>query len=169
MKVADIANEIFLENGSPTDTSIASIAFWVRSNVGQLNAKLYESFYVDPNNGFEIFKCDGQLIGKLAAAIIKKMYEVYRVQLDIRKLMAGMQVDMVLSAEDQGFKVVRLNRSEILKTLNTMKETALKELTDLVHNYRSYHGAPTQVAGDDTEKGYFVETTDGFIRGFITD
>lgn len=165
MKVVDIANEIYLENGSPTDTSIPSIAFWVRSNVGRLNTMIYESFYVDPTT-LEIMTASGTEITELPTAIIKAMYRVYRIDLDIRRMMSGMSLDMVLEAKDQDFSVKRINRSEVLKTLTTLKKDTLKELMDLVHGYRSYNGAPSQVAGDDTTQGYYVGSFDTYQRNF---
>ena len=37
MKVVDIADEIFRELSEPSTLSIPAIAYWVRSNVGELN------------------------------------------------------------------------------------------------------------------------------------
>lgn len=167
MQVVDIANEIFLENASPTDTSITAIAFWIRSNVGKLNTLLYEDFYVDPTTK-EIFRCGTTCtINILAAAVVKAMYKVYRSDLDIRNLIAGLGSDLVQSAKDMDFEVVRVNRSEILKTYNLIKAAATKELQDLVHYYRSYNGPPSQVAGDDTYEGYYTGALNEYIRGYL--
>jgi len=163
MKVTDIANEIYLENDSPTDTSIPSIAYWIRTNVGKLNTLIYENFYVDSST-FEIFTIDAVEIGEIQSAIIKTMYKVYRVELDSRKIISSMRTDSVLEAKDQEFSIKRVNKSEVLKTLSAMKNDALKELRDLVHNYRSYYGEPSQVAGDDTEIGHYVGVSDGYTR-----
>jgi hypothetical protein len=157
MKVVDIANEIYLENASPSDTGLAAIAFWVRSNVGRLNTLLYEDFYVDENT-YEIFKGDRNnpcRIHPLAVAIVKTMYKLYRAELDIRALLTTLQTDTILEASDEGFTVKKVNRSEILKTLTALKKDAMKELTDMVHYYRSYHAEPSQVAGNDTVPGRF--------------
>ena len=40
MKVVDIADELFREVGEPSTYSIASIAYWVRANVGRLNSHI---------------------------------------------------------------------------------------------------------------------------------
>ena len=42
MKVVDIANEIYLELGSPTTTNLAAISFWIRANIGRLNNLINE-------------------------------------------------------------------------------------------------------------------------------
>ncbi len=163
MKVVDISNEIYLENASPSDTSIASIAYWVRSNVGKLNTILYESFYVDTTT-LEIMASDGTEIGIIPASVIKMMYQVYRLELDIRRTFTSMQTDTVIEGRDLDFSVKRINRNEILKTLTQSKKDTLKELTDLVHNYRSYFGAPSQVTGDDTQQGFYQGTTWQYVR-----
>jgi hypothetical protein len=162
MRVVDIANEIYLENSSPSDTSIPAIAFWVRSNVGKLNSLIYETFEVYPTT-LEIMK-DEEEINEIAAAIIKGMYKVYRLDLDIRDTMTGMKANAVIEARDQDFSVKRINKSEVLKSLIGLKKDTLKEMMDLIHTYRSYHAAPSQVAGDDTEKGYYVGVSDGYTR-----
>ena len=46
MKVVDIADEIFRELSEPSTLSIPAIAYWVRSNVGELNNYLNTSFRV---------------------------------------------------------------------------------------------------------------------------
>ena len=166
MKVVDIANEIYLENASPSDTSVSAIAFWIRSNVGRLNAMLYESFYLDQTS-LEVLDSAGAEISILGAAVIKSMYKVYRVELDIRNILAGIGVDSVLEARDQDFSVKKLNKSELLKTMTGFKKDVVKELTDLVHNYRSYNGAPSQVAGDDTVAGYYAGTSYQYTRSVI--
>lgn len=179
MKVVDIANQIYLENGSPTDTSIASIAYWIRSNIGKLNTLLYERFWVDTQtleivsetqtwSGQPTGSQDGTFeINSLASNILVMMYKVYRLELDIRKNMAAMQADLVIAANDEEFSVKRINRNEILKALASFKKDTLKELYDLVHGYRSYNGGPTQVTGDDTEAGHYGGIPNAFTRNIL--
>lgn len=166
MKVVDIANEIYLENASPSDTSVSAIAFWIRSNVGRLNAMLYETFSISETS-LEILDSGGSEISILGAAVIKSMYKVYRVELDIRNILAGIGVDSVLEARDQDFSVRKLNKSELLKTMTSFKKDIVKELTDIVHNYRSYNGAPSQVAGDDTIAGHYDGSSYQYTRSII--
>lgn len=166
MKIVDISNEIWLENAEPDDTSIPAIAFWLRSNVGKLNNLIYENFSVDTTS-LEIFDDSGNEITELAAAILKMMYKVYRTDLDIRNNIHSIRNDSVLSATDEGFSVKRINRSEVLKTLSTIKQENVKELASLVHNYRSYKGAPVQVAGDDTVIGHYAGITSQIVRSNV--
>ncbi len=166
MKVADIANEIYLENASPSDTGIPAIAFWLRSNVGKLNTLIYENFYIDPTTQ-EIMKCDGWCIGPMAASIFKLMFKVYRIDLDTRNMMVAVGLDTILKATDQNFSIEKVNKSELLKTLAGMKKDTLKELNDQVHCYRSYNGEPTQVSGDDIIQGHYAGTTSQYVRNVI--
>jgi|SRR5882724_126149 len=166
MKVVDIANEIYLENASPSDTSIPAIAFWVRSNVGKLNTILYENFYIDPIT-LDIYKCPEWRIGMMASSVIKLMFKIYRIDLDIRNMLYAVTNDTVLKATDQEFSIEKVNKSELLKTLTAFKKETLKELQELVHNYRSYHGEPAQVAGDDTVVGHYVGITSQYTRNIV--
>ena len=46
MKIVDIADEIFRELGEPSTISIPAIAFWIRSNVGELNNRINTTFKI---------------------------------------------------------------------------------------------------------------------------
>lgn len=169
MKVVDIANEIYLENASPSDTTIPAIAFWIRSNVGKLNTVIYEKFFIDPVT-MDIHRCCNGVeyeIGQMGTAIIKLMFKIYRVDLDIRNMLLAATSDTVLKATDQEFSVEKINKSELLKTLTQLKKDTLKEFQDLVHSYRSYHGEPSQVAGDDTVMGHYTGVTSQYTRNVV--
>ena len=46
MKIVDIADEIYRELGEPSTISIPAIAFWIRSNVGELNNRINTTFKI---------------------------------------------------------------------------------------------------------------------------
>jgi len=46
MKIVDIADEIYRELGEPSTISIPAIAFWIRSNVGELNNRINTAFKI---------------------------------------------------------------------------------------------------------------------------
>lgn len=165
MKIVDIANELFLETGEPDDTSIPAIAFWLRTNVGKLNVIIYEDFLINTST-LEIVDTSGAEIPLLAVAIMKTMYKVYRIELDIRANLTAINNNGIIAASDEGFSIKRINRSELLKTLTTLKKDTLEELTNLMHNYRSLKGAPSQVAGDDIEKGVYPHNYSAFERTY---
>lgn len=174
MQVVDIANEIYLENASPKNVSIPAIAYWIRSNVGKLNSLLYEDFWINPTtleiiHGKRLDQYGNQiLIGNKAAAVLKVMFKVYMTDLDIRNMIYSATTDTILKANDQEFVVEKLNKSELLKTLTAFKKDTLKELQDIIHTYRSFYGAPSQVAGDDTVPGHYCGPDEwGYTRNFI--
>ena len=84
MKVVDIAQEIYLDLNSPSDLTIAAIAFWVRANVGKLNSLVFANFAL--NDSYEIVDTDNSNteIDINAAAILKKMYIIHRYSVIIR-------------------------------------------------------------------------------------
>jgi len=170
MKVVDLANQIWLENASPTDTSIPAIAFWIKTNLGKLNSLTYESFVVDPttqeifNGGWGTQAIPQNALYSLAANIIKHMYKVYRTDLDIRATINSLSNDTVLEAGDENFKIKKVNRTEVLKVLTQIKKDTLEELEKMVHYYRSYNGSPDAISGDDTVYGYFYSVTDQYSR-----
>ena len=88
MKVVDIANEIYLELGSPTTTSLAAVSFWIRSNIGRLNNLINENFSIlQPT--YEIINTFSdntvEEININAAAILKKMYFLHHYDTLIRQ------------------------------------------------------------------------------------
>ena len=91
MKVVDIADELFREVGEPSTYSIASIAYWVRANVGRLNSHINTFFVV--NSSFEISqetdtKNDNTLVESEInldeAAVLKKMFLIHYYDREIR-------------------------------------------------------------------------------------
>lgn len=154
MKIVDIANEIYIDAGSPTDTSIPAIAFWVRGKVGWVNTMVYEDLVVDPatleltNNGAEI---NTEMV-----SLIKQLYKVYDLEMMIRKTINAVTEDGILQVTDNlgGTSFVRVNKNEMAKTLITLRKDEIKILDEMVDSYRSLTSQPSQVAGDDTQVGY---------------
>lgn len=165
MKIVTIADEIVREN-SLKESYIASVAYWLRSNVGKLNLLLYEDFYVDPVT-LEIFKNRGNPceIHKLAAAIFKLMYRSYYFDLQISQTVFGITEDSILSASDEDFKVQKINKATVLKTLADLKKDTEAELKFAVHYYRSTYGGPSAVHGDDDRAGIYNSVFEnGYVR-----
>jgi hypothetical protein len=45
-KIVDVADEIYRELGEPNDLSLSSIAFWLRTNIGDLNILINKKFKI---------------------------------------------------------------------------------------------------------------------------
>ena len=61
MKIVDIADEIFRELGNPSTISIPSIAFWIRSNVGELNNRINTTFKI-VDYGADAYEFSGSFV-----------------------------------------------------------------------------------------------------------
>lgn len=155
MKVVDIANEIFIDSGEPSNTSIPAISFWIRGKVGWMNTLLFEDMYV--TDSLEIYDGGGSEISLEMVSVIKQSYRVYDLQLQINSSMTSLLSDGILSVSDNlaGTSFTRVNRNEIVKTLIMLRKDEMKYLDTMVHAYRSLKSVPSQVAGDDTYSGAF--------------
>ena len=160
MKVVDVADEIYRELGSPTDTSVASISFWVRSNIGALNNHINMEFTIDGVTLEVSYTDDDDAkvnLGIEEASILKKMYLIYDYDNKLRTVTGASSWDSVLEIDDAGTKIKKVNKSEIGKTLAGAKKEEQLQLNILINSYKLRESNPRQVAGDDTVEGQFPE------------
>jgi hypothetical protein len=159
MKVVDIANEIYMELASPSNTSVAAIAFWVRSNIGRLNNFLNENFSIDTAT-YEIINTlsdnTTQEININAAAVLKKMYSLHYYDILIRENIGASGTDSFVEVESDGMRVRRVSKTEVGRNLYNLKKAESEELQVMIHAYKSNSASPIQVAGDDTVVGYYI-------------
>jgi len=154
MKIVDIANEIFIDAGSPANTSIPAIAFWIRGKVGTLNILLYEDLSIDETTQ-ELVDTGGTPLDYQIIAIIKQMYRIYDYEVQIRTQMNAMAADTILKFEDQGTMITKVNRNMVSQTLRQVRKDEMDSLNRMITHYilGSHQAVPTQVAGDDTMPG----------------
>lgn len=147
MTVTDIAQEIYLELGSPTDNSIPFTASWLRWNIGELNILIDECFVVDSVT-LEIFP----ELSEMQKSIFKKMYFVdyYKGKIQSSLSTAGYLGKGWISLKEGDSEITRANPNEIAKTFRGLMNDVSSELNDLVKTYKMNGATPTQVAGDDT-------------------
>jgi hypothetical protein len=150
MKIVDIANEIYIDSGSPSSTSVPAIAFWIRGKVGEINNLLFEDFTI--NDALEIVDGDDEISFE-AVSIIKKLYKIYDYEVSVRSNMNALASDSIIEVTDQGSSVRKVNRNEVSKTFVQLKSLEEESLQRLVTAYRLRGASPTQVVGDDTERG----------------
>ena len=169
MKVVDIADEIFRELSEPSTLSIPAIAYWVRSNVGELNNYLNTSFRVS-HETFEITE-QVEATGREPTsfnssvdndtlelqfeekAVLKKMYNVHYYDQQLRSTLGAASNDPVVEVVSDGSKVRKINKNELSKTYASLKRQEYDELSDIINAYKLRLSAPIQVAGDDTTVG----------------
>jgi len=154
MKVVDIADEIFRELGQPTDLSIPTISFWVRTNVGNLNNRINTTYIVNSIT-LEILDSDSVEIGLNESAILKKMYMVHHYDVKFRGVLGASSYDLVTLVKDKQNTVRKVNRNDIAKSFLQAKKDAIEELERLSVSYISGQATPIQVAGDDTIEGTY--------------
>jgi hypothetical protein len=152
MKVVDIADEVYRELGSPTDLSISAIAFWIRTNIGELNNLLFTTYDVHVST-LELLDADNAEITAEAVAIMKKMYSIHYYDLQIKKNITSLSTDTILEVSDQGSSVKKVNKNEINKTLSSVRNQEIVSMKNLITAYRLRSAEPRQVAGDDTVAG----------------
>lgn len=159
MKVVDIANELYLELGSPSNTGLAAISFWLRSNIGRLNSLINENLSVNEST-YEIINTlsdeTTEEININAAAILKKMYYLHYYDVLIRENLGASGTDSFIEVESDGMRVRRVSKTEVGRNLISIKKAENEEFNRLVTAYKTNKAAPRQVAGDDTQIGYYI-------------
>ena len=84
-KIVDIADEIYRELGEPTDISIASVAFWLRTNLGKLNILINKTYSINSTD-LEVDAISPETFTITEKSIFKKMYNITYYDRQIIKL-----------------------------------------------------------------------------------
>ena len=184
MKVVDLANELLIDE-MPQGTSISAVAHWIRGTIGYLNTMLYEDFSISPIN-YEILdnshtreyyqqnwyiNCDLLQAGQPtlnieAAAIIKQLFRIYNLQLQVQNNMNAINQNDLLSVNDNfgGGQFTRINRNEVAKTLISMRKDEIAILKDMVGKYCIGNAKVRSVSGDDFYTPYYLNVQE-YVRG----
>jgi hypothetical protein len=153
-KIVDVADEVYRELGEPADISIASVAYWLRSNIGKLNVLLNKPYLISETT-LEIYSSDEKknLFGINEKAIFKKIYTVYYYERLFRNALGAASTDSVIDISQNGFSARKINKNELAKTYSELKKQSDIELKMLLDKYELNEINPLQVAGDDTIQG----------------
>lgn len=182
IKIVDIADEIYRELGEPEDISIASIAFWLRTNLGKLNILIDKKYSINQID-LEIEAISPDTFTIIEKAIFKKMYNISYYDRQIVNLIGKSRNINLISTDsntsginnadsiqisENGFTY---QKSSSTKTANEtikantqfirqlglnfveLKKQEVSELQTLVDTYNLNSVGPLQVAGDDTIEG----------------
>lgn len=147
-KISDIASEIFLSLGEPSDISLASIAQKLRFTIGDLSNLLNNDFTISTSS-YEILDEDGAEISESASAILKKLYEIYYWKKNSQAFLGAAGVNNVVSLQQDGIVTRFVERNGISKTYLQMYKDARDELKQLLNNFKYNRATPSQVKGDD--------------------
>ena len=148
-KIVDVADEIYREMGEPADSSIASIAFWLRTNISRLNI-LIDKPYTISEDTLEIVGTDTDPFGINEKGIFKLIYTSYYYERLFRNALGAASTDSVIEIDQNGFRAKKVNKNELAKTYSDLKKQADAELKILLDKYELNEVTPIQVAGDDT-------------------
>jgi hypothetical protein len=155
-KIVDISDELFNELGEPDDISIATVAFWLRTNIGSLNVLLNKSYTINESS-LELEGSSTEAFGINEKAIFKKLYIIHYYDRQLRKTLVSVSLDSVVSISDEGSSVTKVNKNELSKTFAGIKKQEMAELKELLNKYELNEVAPLQVAGDDSIPGLSTE------------
>ena len=144
-KIVSIADEVYRELGDPSDLSIATISFWLRTNLGQLNNMLNLDKVIDETT----LELEEELTVD-QAVIFKKLYFIHYYDLKILSTLGAASNDSVIEVASDGARVRKINKNELSKSWMSARKAERDELDKLINAYRITASAPIQVAGDDT-------------------
>jgi len=150
-KIVDIADEIYRELGEPSDLNIASIAFWLRTNIGDLNILINKKFYItDDTLEIGIEADSGDEFKDIEKSIFKMIYNMHYYERLFRNALGAASTDSTIEIDQNGFRAKRVNKNELAKTYSELRKQIADELQVLTKNYNLNEARPLQVAGDDT-------------------
>jgi len=141
----NVGDEIFRELDEPSDLSSATVAVWLRFNVGKLN-NIINGSYTVTDETMEI----SPALGINEKDIFKMLYNCYYYEKKFRATMGALATDTVIEVESDGAKVKKVNKNEMSKTYLQAKKQCKEVLDELVKNYKRGCFTPLQIVGDDT-------------------
>ena len=150
-KIVDISDEIYRELGEPSDLSLASIAFWLRTNIGDLNILINKKFYIiEDTLEIGIVEDSGDAFTDIEKSIFKMIYSIHYYERLFRNALGAASTDSTIEIDQNGFRAKRVNKNELAKTYSDLRKQIVSELDILTRNYNLNEAKPLQVAGDDT-------------------
>jgi hypothetical protein len=165
-KIVDISDEIYRELGEPSDLSLASVAFWLRTNIGDLNILINKKFYIiDSTLEVGIPTDSGDDFGDIEKSIFKMLYVMHYYERLFRNALGAASTDSTLEINQNGFMARKINKNELAKTYAQLRKQIADELQVLTKNYNLNEARPMQVAGDDIyEEGNRPYNYNSYIR-----
>jgi len=165
-KIVDIADEIIRELNEPTDINIAGVAFWLRTNIGDLNILINKKYYIDDDTQEVAIPVDsGDVFGDIEKSVFKMLYVMHYYERLFRNALGAASTDSTLEISQNGFMARKINKNELAKTYAQLRKQIADELQVLTKNYNLNEARPLQVAGDDTyEEGNRPYNYNSYIR-----
>jgi hypothetical protein len=162
-KIVDIADEVYRELGEPTDISIASVAFWLRTNIGRLNILINKPYSVNETT-LEISDTEDDPFGITEKTIFKLIYISFYYERLFRNALGAASTDSVTEISQNGFRARKINKNDLAKTYSDLKKQSDQQLKLVLDSYNINDVSPIQVAGDDTIEEPYRSYVYGNIR-----
>jgi len=135
MNLSDLASDTWkFELNEPEDVSLAFIAQWYRTHIGDLNNLINNGYYI--NDSYEIEDSSGVAIDEDAASIFKKLFEIYYLKKQSKSFLGANGVDSISQITQDGITFKGVERNGIAKTYNELYKEAKNELKSLLNNYK---------------------------------
>jgi|SRR6056300_331455 len=150
-KIVDIAAQIHEELGEPSDMTIASISFWLQTNLGELNVLLNSDFVLGDD-----LEVGG--LGVEEAAILKKMYECYFYGKRYKENLGATGTDNIIQITSDGSSVKKLNKNEIAKNYLAAQKDCKQDLNMMIKRYKRLVFKPVNIVGDDSLPAESIST-----------
>jgi hypothetical protein len=151
IKIVDVADELYREMGEPSDWTIASIAWWLRANLGDLNISINKRFYIDETTLEILAGADsGDVFTSVEKSIFKMLFATHFYERLLRNALGAASTDSVIEINQNGFSARKINKNELAKTYAQFRKQINDELQSLIKNYNLNEARPLQIAGDDT-------------------
>jgi len=155
MNLSDLASDTWkFELNEPEDVSLAFIAQWYRTHIGDLNNLINNGYYI--NDSYEIEDSSGVAIDEDAASIFKKLFEIYYLKKQSKSFLGANGVDSISQITQDGITFKGVERNGIAKTYNELYKEAKNELKSLLNNYKFNKSLAVHVIGDDIISKYDV-------------
>ena len=136
--IVSTADELFRELSEPSDMSVSSIAFWITSNIGQLNNLLDLEYAV----------VDEELVPALGdneKAVLKTLLEIWYYKKQINKNLGAAAYTTISEVREGNRTVRRANKNEVAKTYVAMLKELKDTLSEQVLAYKMNSAEPQQV------------------------
>ena len=139
MKVVDIAEETFRELGEPSTISVPAIATWLRNNIGGLNNAINTEFEINASSLEIERKVDSNMVDitEYETFIFKKMYVVHYYELLVRQSAGAASTDTVVEVSQDGMRVRKANKLNVLKELTATKKQEVEYLFRAINFYKT--------------------------------
>src|ERR1017187_3840386 len=146
--ILDLSDQLYREISDTTNTSIASISFWLRGigNIGQLNNLLFTTYSLKP--ALEIIDNGGNYIGEAESAIYKKLYELFYYNQRMIANLGAAGTDVIQVSSDGGTARI-IQKTDIAKVFLQMKTETKDTLKTLVNTYRLSKNTPSSINSAD--------------------